>query len=80
MVTAKVVRLARGELFSFRLNGKYIGKANLDKDFNVLARRYLMTAGQPEAIGFLIAAKSILRSPKNALLSLKNLTKSIGPR
>ena len=38
MVAAKVVRLARGELFSFRLNGKYIGKANLDKDFNVISQ------------------------------------------
>lgn len=38
MVTAKVMRLARGELFSFRLNGKYIGKANLDKNFNIISQ------------------------------------------
>lgn len=36
-VTAKVTNLARGELFSFRINGKYIGKARLDKDFNLLS-------------------------------------------
>jgi len=38
MVTAKTMRLARGERFSFQLNGKYIGKAHLDKDFNIISR------------------------------------------
>ena len=37
-VTVKVTSLARGELFSFRLNGKYIGKARLDKDFNLISQ------------------------------------------
>ncbi len=37
MVTAKVVALARGERFTFELNNKYIGRANLDKDFNILS-------------------------------------------
>lgn len=38
MVTAKTMSLARGERFSFQLNGKYIGKAHLDKDFNIISR------------------------------------------
>ena len=38
MVTAKPMKLARGERFSFQLNGKYIGKATLDKDFNIISR------------------------------------------
>lgn len=37
-VTVKVTRLARGELFSFRLNGKYIGKLRLDKEFNLISQ------------------------------------------
>ncbi|MDP2866067.1 MAG: hypothetical protein Q8O90_07480, partial [Elusimicrobiota bacterium] len=37
-VTVKVTSLARGELFSFRLNGKYIGKARLDKEFNLISQ------------------------------------------
>lgn len=36
MVTVKTVKLARGETFSFQLNGKYIGKARLDKEFNLI--------------------------------------------
>lgn len=36
-VTAKGMALARGERFSFQLNGKYIGKATLDRDYNLLA-------------------------------------------
>lgn len=36
MVTVKTARIARGESFSFQLNGKYIGKARLDKDFNLI--------------------------------------------
>lgn len=36
MVTVKTVKVARGESFSFQLNGKYIGKARLDKEFNLL--------------------------------------------
>ncbi|MCM2266710.1 MAG: hypothetical protein NDI60_02930 [Elusimicrobiales bacterium] len=38
MVTAKPMKLARGERFSFQLNGKYIGKATLDKDFNIISQ------------------------------------------
>ncbi len=37
-VTVRVTSLARGELFAFRLNGKYIGKAHLDKDFNLIGQ------------------------------------------
>ncbi len=36
MVTVKTVKVARGESFSFHLNGKYIGKAKLDKEFNLI--------------------------------------------
>lgn len=36
-VTVKVVALARGERFTFQLNGKYAGRATLDKDFNVIS-------------------------------------------
>ncbi|HBB67759.1 MAG TPA: hypothetical protein DCZ93_10780 [Elusimicrobia bacterium] len=38
MVTVKTLALARGERFSFQLNGKYIGKAHLDKDFNIISQ------------------------------------------
>jgi len=38
MVTVKTMSLARGERFSFQLNGKYIGKAHLDKDFNIISQ------------------------------------------
>lgn len=38
LVTAKVVTIARGEIISFALNGKYIGKARLDKDCNVITQ------------------------------------------
>jgi len=37
-VTVKVTSLARGELFSFRLNAKYIGKLRLDKDLNLISQ------------------------------------------
>jgi antitoxin component YwqK of YwqJK toxin-antitoxin module len=35
-VTVKVMDLARGERFTFLLNGKYAGKATLDKEFNII--------------------------------------------
>jgi antitoxin component YwqK of YwqJK toxin-antitoxin module len=35
-VTVKVMDLARGERFTFLLNGKYAGKASLDKAFNII--------------------------------------------
>lgn len=38
MVTVKTISLARGERYSFQLNGKYIGKAHLDKDFNIISQ------------------------------------------
>ncbi len=37
-VTVKVTSLARGELYTFRLNGKYIGKVRLDKEFNLISQ------------------------------------------
>lgn len=37
-VTVKVTGLARGELYAFRLNGKYIGKLRLDKEFNLISQ------------------------------------------
>lgn len=36
MIAVKTVKLARGETFSFQLNGKYIGKARLDREFNLI--------------------------------------------
>jgi antitoxin component YwqK of YwqJK toxin-antitoxin module len=36
-VTVKALSLARGERFTFQLNGKYAGRANLDKDFNIIS-------------------------------------------
>lgn len=38
LVTARAVTVARGEVISFSLNGKYIGKARLDRDCNVLGQ------------------------------------------
>ncbi len=37
-ITVKVARQARGELFTFRLNGKYVGKVRLDKEFNLISQ------------------------------------------
>ena len=36
-VTVKVVALARGERFTFQLNGKYAGRATLDNEFNIIS-------------------------------------------
>lgn len=36
MVTVKTARVARGESYSFQLNGKYIGKARLDREYNLI--------------------------------------------
>jgi antitoxin component YwqK of YwqJK toxin-antitoxin module len=37
MVAVKITPLARGDRFTFQLNGKYIGKMTLDKDFNLIS-------------------------------------------
>jgi antitoxin component YwqK of YwqJK toxin-antitoxin module len=36
MISARVQKIARGENLSFQLNGKYVGKARLDKDYNLI--------------------------------------------
>lgn len=36
LVTAKAKRISRGEIFSFKLGGKYIGKVRVDTEFNVI--------------------------------------------
>jgi antitoxin component YwqK of YwqJK toxin-antitoxin module len=38
MVTAKPKALARGELFTFYLNNKYVAKLTLDNDFNITSQ------------------------------------------
>ncbi len=38
MVTVDVISLARGERFTFKLNNKLVGKATLDKEFNIISR------------------------------------------
>ena len=35
-VTVRTIRLTRGERFEFRLNGKHVGRARLDKDYNLI--------------------------------------------
>jgi len=35
-VIVRTIRLTRGERFEFRLNGKHVGRARLDKDFNLI--------------------------------------------
>ncbi|HCC47888.1 MAG TPA: hypothetical protein DEQ38_07215 [Elusimicrobia bacterium] len=37
-VTAKITILARGESVAFRLNGRYVGKIVLDREFNVISQ------------------------------------------
>lgn len=37
-LTVKTLELARGERFSFQLNGKYVGKVHLDKEHNVISQ------------------------------------------
>jgi len=36
-ITVTKLRLARGERFTFRLNGKYAARAHLDKDYNLIS-------------------------------------------
>lgn len=36
LVTGKTTKVARGEVLSFTLNNKYIGKVRLDKEFNII--------------------------------------------
>lgn len=38
LVTVKTLSLARGERHTFQLNGKHVGKAHLDKDFNIISQ------------------------------------------
>ena len=38
MVTVKTSSLARGERYAFRLNNKFIGKMQLDKDYNLMRK------------------------------------------
>ncbi|MDO8803782.1 MAG: hypothetical protein Q7R35_05075 [Elusimicrobiota bacterium] len=71
MVTAKVVRLARGELLSFRLNGKYIGKAHLDKGFNLISQEGKIPDG---AVKIYTEDGKLLKElvfVKNALITLR---------
>lgn len=35
-VSVRTISLARGERFEFRLNGKHVGRARLDKEFNLI--------------------------------------------
>lgn len=37
-VTAKITVLARGESVAFRLNGRYVGKILLDREFNIISQ------------------------------------------
>ena len=45
-VTVKVMDLARGERFTFLLNGKYAGKVTLDKAFNIIGLEGDLPDGQ----------------------------------
>ncbi|OGR52515.1 MAG: hypothetical protein A2049_11225 [Elusimicrobia bacterium GWA2_62_23] len=45
LVTTKMMILARGERISFHLNGKYIGKLQLDRDFNIINLEGKIPAG-----------------------------------
>ncbi len=45
MVTVKTIELARGERFTFQWNGKYIGKATLDKNLNITSQEGRMPDG-----------------------------------
>ncbi len=49
LVTVKSIKLARGERFSFQLNGKYMGKAMLDKDFNLISQEGKVPDGTVKA-------------------------------
>jgi antitoxin component YwqK of YwqJK toxin-antitoxin module len=50
-VTVKVARISRGEILSFSLNGKYIGKARLDKEFNVITQEGKVPDGAAKVYG-----------------------------
>lgn len=51
LVSGKSIAVARGELFSFNLNGKYIGKVRLDKDFNLITKEGKMPEGAVKIYG-----------------------------
>ncbi|MDA8244244.1 MAG: hypothetical protein M0025_09020 [Elusimicrobia bacterium] len=49
MVTVKTYSLARGERYAFRLNNKFIGKMQLDKDFNLMRKEGKIPDGTVKA-------------------------------
>jgi len=50
-VSGRATTVARGELFTFNLNGKYIGKIRLDKDFNIIVQTGKMPEGAVKIYG-----------------------------
>lgn len=71
LVTVKVKKLTRGEIFSFRLNGKYIGKTRLDKDFNVISQEGKMPDGAVKVFTEDGRLQKELVFKKNALIALR---------
>lgn len=51
LVTVTAKRLARGERFSFRLNGKYLGRVQLDGDLNLMKIQGKFPDGTVKAFG-----------------------------
>jgi len=71
LVTVKVVRFARGELLSFRLNDKYIGKAQLDKDFNIISQEGKVPDGAVKVYSEDGKLQKELLFLKNAIITLR---------
>ena len=70
-VTAKSRQLARVERITFYLNGKYIGKLQLDKDFNLISQRGKLPDGSIKIYDQAGLLEKELLYTKNNLISLK---------
>ena len=71
LVSAKSVQLARGERFSFQLNGKFIGKLNLDKDYNLIDQEGKVPDGTVRVYSSDGKLQKELVFQKNALKTLR---------
>lgn len=73
-VTAISRNLARGERITFHLNNKYVGKLQLDKDFNVISRDGKVPDGAVKIYDKAGAVEKELVFRKNEAVSLKTYT------
>lgn len=70
-LTVRSMKIARGERFSFHLNGKYVGKAHLDKDFNLISRDGKLPDGTVKAYTADGRLEKVFVFEKNVLKTLR---------